>query len=246
MSNSAKFFIDDMRESHTLKRAILFDLDGTLIDTTNLILKCFEHSWQTVCGLEHSREAIIGTFGIPLREAMRRLMLEAVDIKASSDIECELDLIERLLAEYRAFNVANHDRMACPFDGAERVITELRARGYLIGVVTSKGRELALRGLKLCSPDMIVGGLIDAAIFLEDTDRHKPGPEPLIAALERLNATPDCSAYIGDSNHDMIAGRKAGVRTVAALWGPFARAELERQRPDYLAESMTDLLEIFR
>jgi pyrophosphatase PpaX len=245
MNNSAKFFIDDMRESNNLKRAILFDLDGTLIDTTNLILKCFEHSWQTVCGLEHSREAIIGTFGIPLREAMRRLLLGESGIKAASGIECEVDLIERLLAEYRTFNVANHDRMVCPFDNAELVITELRARGYLIGVVTSKGRELALRGLKLCSPDMIVGGLIDAAIFLEDTDRHKPGPEPLLAALERLKATPACSAYIGDSSHDMIAGRKAGVRTVAALWGPFARAELERERPDHLAESMTGLLEIF-
>ena len=243
---SAKLFIDDMRDLNNRRRAILFDLDGTLINTTDLILRCFEHSWLSVCGLEHSREALIGTFGIPLREAMRRLMLEATGVRPVCEIEREMDLIELLLTEYRAFNVANHDLMACPFDGTEQVIKELHARGYLIGVVTSKGRELALGGLRLCSPDMNIGGLIDAAIFLEDTDKHKPQPEPILAALERLNALPSCSAYIGDSNHDIIAGRRAGVQTVAALWGPFPRAVLGRERPDYFAESMTELLEIFR
>lgn len=235
-----------MRELSNRRRAILFDLDGTLIDTTNLILRCFEHSWQNVCGLEHSREALIGTFGIPLRDAMRRLMIGASDVEAASEIKDEVDLIERLLDEYRLFNVANHDAMACPFDGVEQVIRELRARGYFIGVVTSKGRELAMRGLSLCSSDMIVGGLIDAAIFLEDTIKHKPQPEPILAALEKLNALPDCAAYVGDSSHDMIAGRRAGVETVAALWGPFPRHELERERPDHLAESIFELLEIFR
>jgi pyrophosphatase PpaX len=221
-----------MRELRNPRRAILFDLDGTLIDTTNLILRCFEHSWQNVCGLEHPREALIGTFGIPLRDAMRRLMIETGDVKAAPETKADVDLIERLLDEYRLFNFANHDAMACPFEGVEQVITELRARGYFIGVVTSKGRELAMRGLSLCSSDMIVGGLIDAAIFLEDTSKHKP--------------LPGCAAYVGDSSHDMIAGRQAGVGTVAALWGPFPRHELERERPDHLAESIFELLEIFR
>jgi pyrophosphatase PpaX len=235
-----------MRELSTERRAILFDLDGTLIDTTNLILRCFEHSWQNVCGLEHSREALIETFGIPLREAMRSLMIETSKFNTASEIEGEVDLIERLLTEYRLFNVANHDAMACPFDDVEQVIRELRARGYLIGVVTSKGRDLAIRGLDLCSRDMIIGGLIDVAVFLEDTDKHKPDPEPILAALEKLNALPAYSAYVGDSRPDMIAGRRAGVQTVAALWGPFPRAELEREHPDHLAESITELLEIFR
>ncbi|HVG22320.1 MAG TPA: HAD-IA family hydrolase [Blastocatellia bacterium] len=234
-----------MRELNNQKRAVLFDLDGTLVDTTDLILRCFEHSWQNVCGRGHSREALIGTFGIPLRDAMRQLMINVSDFKAASEIEDEVELIDRLLAEYRRFNVANHDGMACAFEGVEQVITELRARGYSIGVVTSKNRELAMRGLRLCSSDMIVGKLIDVAVFLEDTNRHKPHPEPVLAALEKLNARPACSAYVGDSSHDMIAGRLAGVQTVAALWGPFPRSELERERPDYLAESISELLEIF-
>ncbi len=226
-----------MRELNIAKRAILFDLDGTLVDTTDLILRCFSHCWQTVYGLEHSREALIATFGIPLSEAMRRLTREP----AIAELAVSDEMIERLLLEYRSFNSVHHDRLAQPFNGTSKVLEELRARGYLIGVVTSKGRELATRGLKLCSLD----GLIDAAVFLEDTSIHKPNPEPILAALEKLDTRADCAAYVGDSCHDMIAGRRADVRTIAALWGPYPRTELERERPDHLAESINSLLEIF-
>jgi pyrophosphatase PpaX len=220
-------------------RAILFDLDGTLIDTTGLILRCFDHSWQTVCGRTHSREALLGTFGIPLREAMRWLLAASSD-KRTGDTD-EAHLIERLLLEYREFNVANHDQLAKPFDGVEAVIRKLRARGYLIGVVTSKGRELACRGLNLCS----LNGLIDEAVFLEDSDRHKPDPMPIQVALERLGARAEAAAYVGDSRHDIAAGRAAGVMTVAALWGPGSREELECAQPDRLAEAVDSLLDIF-
>lgn len=219
-------------------RAILFDLDGTLIDTTDLILRCFSHSWRTVQGLEHSREALIATFGIPLREAMRRLSAQTAD---AIDHHHDDAMIDRLLTEYRLFNVANHDEIACPFDGTREVIETLRARGYQTGVVTSKGHDLAMRGLKLCALDQ----LFDTAIFLEDTQIHKPEPEPILAALDRLGLSGKEAAYVGDSCHDLIAGRRAGVKTVAALWGPMPRADLECERPDYLAESVNDLLKIF-
>ena len=91
--------------------------------------------------------------------------------------------------------------------GARQVIEELRARGYLIGVVTSKGRDLANRGLKLCSLD----GLIDAAIFLEDTQIHKPQPEPILAALAKLKARADCAAMGGP-------GTAVGPRHPRLLW----------------------------
>jgi len=222
-------------------RAVLFDLDGTLIDTTNLILRCFDHSWQSVCGRGHAREVLIETFGTPLRAAMLSLISASDDLSARLAECSEAELADQLLAEYRSFNVANHDLLARPFDGVERVIRLLRERGYRIGVVTSKGRELACRGLALCS----LGGLIDAAVFLEDTEKHKPEPEPILAALERLNAAPKNAAYVGDSHNDIIAGRAAGVSTVAALWGPATRAALENARPDYLAESVDSLLDIF-
>jgi len=226
----------------TRAEAILFDLDGTLIDTTNLILQCFEHTWQKVRGLSHPRETLIETFGIPLREAMVRLLAKRSHEAGSNKGHLsESELLEGLVQEYRSFNVANHDLLALPFEGVCQTLGELRLRGYQIGVVTSKGRELALRGLKLC----VLDSLIDTAVFLEDTDRHKPDPTPILTALERLNLSPANAAYIGDSRYDIIAGRAAGVRTVAALWGPYPRTELERERPDYLSESVVDLLEIF-
>jgi pyrophosphatase PpaX len=221
----------------TATRAILFDLDGTLIDTTDLILRCFSHSWRAVYGLEHARAALIATFGIPLREAMRRLLAQA----GGNTTDGDDDLIERLLAEYRSFNVANHDVIARPFEGARPVIETLRHRGYAIGVVTSKGRDLATRGLQLCALDE----LLHAAICLEDTRVHKPAPEPILAALERLKVSREEAAYVGDSCHDIVAGRRAGVKTVAALWGPMPRADLECESPDYLAGSFGDLLDIF-
>ena len=100
---------------------------------------------------------------------------------------------------------------------------------------------LAMRGLKLCALDE----LLDTAICLEDTEIHKPEPEPILAALDRLQLSREEAAYVGDSCHDIIAGRRAGVKTVAALWGPLPRADLECEQPDYLAESINELLDIF-
>jgi pyrophosphatase PpaX len=150
-------------------------------------------------------------------------------------------VIEQLLLHYKSFNVANHDLLARPFQRTGEVLMALRQRGYRISVVTSKSRELGLRGLKLCSID----GLIDSAVFLEDTAVHKPRPEPILAALEKLSEVAEAAAYVGDSHHDIVAARAAGVRSVAAFWGPATRLSLERERPDFCAESITDLLEIF-
>ena len=172
---------------------------------------------------------------------MHRLLLTARSYHAEGYSAENFDIVDQLLAEYRSHNHANHDSLARPFEGAEEVLVELRRRGYLIAVVTSKGRELGLRGLRLCALDR----LIDSAVFLEDTDVHKPHPEPILAALQRLNSPANVAAYVGDSRHDMVAARAAGVRTVAALWGPAPRIELEREQPDYSAESVKDLLAIF-
>lgn len=223
-----------------LKRAVLFDLDGTLIDTTDLILQCFRHSWMKVCGFGHSREVLIETFGTPLKNAMYRL-LATRSLGNAAGGEAEEQLVERLLAEYRSYNAANHDRLARPFAGASEVLSELRRRDYLIAVVTSKSRELGLRGLGLCSLD----GLIDSSVFLEDTEIHKPNPEPILAALRRLDTPASSAAYVGDSRHDIVAARAAGVQAVAALWGPAPRTELEREQPDFIAESLAGLLGIF-
>lgn len=146
---------------------------------------------------------------MPLRQAVSLLV-------ADRDCGLDEDQVERLLSEYRSFNLANHDGMIRRFPGARRAVVELKARGYLIGVVSSNGRELGRRGLELCALD----SLLDVAVFLEDTHYHKPRPEPVLKALERLDARPVLAAYVGDSRHDLIAGRRAGVQTSQRCGGP--------------------------
>jgi pyrophosphatase PpaX len=224
-------------------KAVLFDLDGTLIDTTELILYCFNHAWETVCRRTHSPEVFVATMGLPLKVAMHRLLgaTDGLELEEIGELRTA-GFAESLVLEYRSCNAANHDRLARPFPEMKRVVAKLRERGYAVGVVTSKSREFAQRGLRLCA----LWELMDVLVSMDDTSRHKPHPEPLLLALEKLQVAPQHGVYVGDSRHDMQAGRAAGMRTVAALWGPVPRSELELENPDDLAGGPEELLEMFQ
>ena len=223
-------------------KAILFDLDGTLIDTTELILYCFNHAWETICGRTHSPEVFVATMGIPLKDAMRSLLGATDGLKLEQIGELRTTgFVESLVREYRSCNAANHDRLARPFPGMDLVVAKLHDRGYSVGVVTSKSREFGQRGLRLCA----LWEFMEVFISMDDTSVHKPRPEPLLLALEKLQVGSHHAVYVGDSRHDMQAGRAAGMCTVAALWGPVPRSELELENPDALACRPEELLEIF-
>ncbi len=223
------------------RSTVLFDLDGTLIDTTELILHCFELSWKKVYGRKLDRQRYLATIGIPLREAMRILLNEELQDRGKSEFCSDTPLLEALVQEYRACNTIHHDHLAMAFPGISSTVSELKKRGYQIGVVSSKTKELGLRGMNLFGLE----DLIDDAVFLEDSVRHKPHPEPLLLALQRFGISEKQAAYVGDSRHDMQAGKAAGIWTVAALWGPIPRKELEQEKPDQLAATPSQLLEIF-
>jgi len=223
-------------------KAVLFDLDGTLIDTTELILYCFNHAWETICGRTHPPEVFVATMGIPLKDAMHKLLGATEGLQREQIGELRTaGFVESLVREYRTCNAANHDRLARPFPGMELVVAKLRERRYAVGVVTSKSREFAQRGLRRCA----LWEFMDVFISMDDTSIHKPRPEPLLLALERLQVAPQHAVYVGDSRHDMQAGRAAGVRTIAALWGPVPRSELELENPDMLADRPEELFKMF-
>jgi pyrophosphatase PpaX len=125
------------------------------------------------------------------------------------------------------------------FPGAVEAVLELRARGVAVGVVTSKGREMTARTLA-CSG---LTELLDVLITADDVRNGKPDPEPVLKALAELGLEdrPDEVLFVGDSPHDLVAGRAAGVRTAAVSWGPFSRGDLEATSPDHWIADWAEL-----
>ncbi len=205
-------------------RAVLFDLDGTLIDSTRLILDSYHHTMRVHRGRTFPDSEWLAGLGTPLRVQFRRF----------TDDPAELD---RMIATYREWNLDHHDAMVRAFPGAVETVRDLRARGARLGIVTSKNRGGVERGLALCGFD----GLFETIITSDDLAASKPDPAPVRAALERLAAAPAEALFAGDSPHDIAAGRDAGTRTAACLWGPFQRTDLAPQGPDFYVESFAAL-----
>jgi pyrophosphatase PpaX len=219
--------------------AVLFDLDGTLIDTTELIFQSYQHALMEVVKREVSTEALLLGYGQPLYAAFTVILDH---IGAATELDQRRELVDRLIATYRAFNVVRHDSLARAFPGVGRTLAELGQRGYALGLVTSKTRSIAEKGLRLIG----ASDTFQVAAYQDDTERHKPHPDPLLLALDRfgLRDRADQVLYVGDSVHDLRAGRAAGVRTAAALWGPFPPESLHALAPDHALASIEELLEL--
>jgi len=128
--------------------------------------------------------------------------------------------------------------MVTAYPGVVEMVLAIRTAGLRTGLVTSKNRPGAFRGLKLIG----LAEAMDLVIGADEVENPKPHPEPIERALSRLGAAPDRTIYVGDSIHDMEAGRAAGVRTGAVLWGPFGREHLAPTAPDHWLERPADLL----
>ena len=219
---------------------ILFDFDGTLVNTTPLILHSFRATWQQSFGFTLDDGAYINTFGTLLHSALQDLTQQGIDdgrIEPIADLPAQAD---ELLRTYRAFNLARHDELSEPFAGINETLAELQARGFRLGIVSSKLRVGVERGLRLFA----LAEFFEVIIAADDVTRHKPHPEPLWRALETFGAARHQALYVGDSIHDIAAGRAADITTAAAAWGPFPRAELEAQQPDYVLETPAELLKL--
>ena len=202
----------------------LFDLDGTLIDSIELILRSYRHTLRTHRGEEPADDVWMAGLGTPLWVQFRRFSEDPAEIEA-------------MVATYRAYNLAHHDEMVRPYDGVVEAVRALKQRGRPLGLVTSKLRSGAIRGLVRASLE----DAFDVVVGADDVTHPKPHPEPVRVALERLGAPARGAVFVGDSRHDLVSGRAAGVKTAAALWGPFDRSHLEDLAPDYWLERPADL-----
>ncbi len=202
---------------------ILFDFDGTVANTIDVILASFRYAIPKVLGVTMPDEVLIQNVGMPLDQQMHIFSPEKA---------------HELVRVYREHNRSVHDEMIKEFPGAKEAIESLKAAGYRTGLVTSKSRELAMRGLSILGLETV----FDACVFCDDTDRHKPNPDPVLEALRRLGSGPGASVFVGDSPHDITAGRAARVLTIAALWGPFPRRRVIAAGPDVSLESVAELV----
>lgn len=211
----------------TSLRTVLFDLDGTLIDSVRLILDSYHHTLAAHGLPPRTDEDWLRGVGTPLTVQF-------------AEWGHDPDTLERLIATYREYNLAHHDRMVTVYPGVVAAVEAIRAAGLRTGLVTSKNRRGALRGLSVARLE----GMMDVLVCADEVTRPKPDPEPVEKAMALLGATPETTVYVGDSIHDMISGRAAGVRTAAALWGPFSRSHLEDAVPDYWLDHPGELVEL--
>ena len=213
---------------HSSITTVLFDLDGTLIDTVELILESYRHTVR-VHGLDPvSEQAWRQNIGIPLRVQFRQFTEDP-------------DEIQSLIATYMEHNLEHHDALVREYPGVCDAVKALQGAGYRLGVVTSKMHGGLERGLALGGYE----GLFEVLIGADDVRNPKPHAEPVLKALGSLNVTAERAVFVGDSPHDMACGRAAGVQTGAALWGPFVREALEPHDPDHWFAEPSEMERLF-
>jgi pyrophosphatase PpaX len=187
-------------------RTVLFDLDGTLIDSGAMILASFRHATRTVLAREIPDEELVAAVGgSSIQDQMRAF---------------DPDRVEELVRVYREHNAPLHDELEA-FPGVHDLLERLRGDGRRLGIVTAKRRKT----VQLSFDRLGIGEFFDVVVTTDDTDNHKPHPEPVLHALERLDSTPAEGAFVGDSPFDVQAGKAAGVFTVGVSWGKIHPAE---------------------
>jgi pyrophosphatase PpaX len=207
--------------------AVLFDLDGTLVDSIQLILEAADYAFASHSGPTPSRAELLAMIGRPLAAQFAPYAPEAGEL-------------EMLIKRYRQYQLEHHDRLTRAYGGVPEALEALQRRGYRLAVVTSKTVELARRALAHTG----LHDFFSVLVGLEDTQRHKPDPAPVVLALERLGVEAGATVFVGDSPFDMQAGRAAGVATLGAAWGPFDAATLLRAGASCVLEHPSQILSV--
>ena len=205
--------------------AVIFDLDGTLIDSFALIEASYRHAARIVLGRTLSEDEVVARWGEPL-------VVRAAHLAPGRT--------EELIAAYTAYYDTHHDSLCRPFPGVPEMLAALAARPCRLAVATSKRRRSTAQALERCG----LGSWIQAAVSAEDVRHPKPAPDAVVEALARLGVVPSAAWVVGDAAFDIEAARGAGVRSVAAMWGTRERAAVLAARPDYVATRPDDVAQL--
>ena len=192
-------------------QGVLFDADGTLIDTYDIILTSMRYAVNDVLGCS----------------------LDDAELMAGGDAARATEITQI----YRDHNDGVHDARIRAFGDTKAALERFQAAGIPMGVVTSKRHAMAQRGLEMSG----IADHFQFLIGHDDWPEHKPAPGPILRGCELLGVAPECSLYVGDSPFDIQAGNAAGCATAAALWGMFPREALAAERPTFMCDSLTEL-----
>jgi pyrophosphatase PpaX len=204
---------------------VLFDLDGTVVDSGSIILASMRHATREVLGRDFGDAELMQAVGGPGLEAQMEVFAP--------------ERVDDLVRVYRAHNEPLHDELeACA--GMEDVLLRLHEQGHRLGIVTAKRRST----VELAFARVPIAHLFETVVGGDETQKHKPDPEPLLLAAKRMNANPDETAYVGDSPFDIRAAKAAGMHAIAVTWGRIHdRERLEREEPDAIVDTAEELLE---
>lgn len=206
---------------------VLFDFDGTIMDTNDVILNSWQHTFRTLKNREETREKLVSTFGEPLEQTMRKFF---PDIPTEKAIEI-----------YRSYHRDNFGELISLFPGMKELLMEVKQRGYKTGLVTSRLLNTTAQGLEKYG----IGECFDAMVTAEDTTRHKPDPQPINVTLEKLGTAPENAVMLGDTVFDIMCAKNAGVKAVLVSWsvalGDKKPEELGDACPDHIIEKPEEL-----
>jgi pyrophosphatase PpaX len=209
--------------------AILFDLDGTLVDSIELIVAAAMNAFACRPGPCPSEAQIRNTIGRPLPTTFGPWLVDDDDLPF-------------LISKYREYQLEHHDRLTNAYDGIVDAVSALHTLGHPMGIVTSKVGFMAERALVHTG----LASYMRCIIASDSTEKHKPDPEPVIVALERLESTPGAAVFVGDSPYDMQAARAAGVHALGVAWGAFTAATLQDAGAEVVLERPADLVPYLR
>lgn len=212
------------------KNTVLFDFDGTIMDTNDVIVKSWQHTFREMEGKERPLEEIFATFGEPLEITMKKFFPDRDT--------------EHALETYRSYQLDHYTELIGLFPGMKGLIQKLKSMGYRLGLVTSRLRNSTEIGLK----QFEIFDCFEYIVTADDTDKHKPDPEPVLIALEKLNAEPEEAVMVGDSMFDILCAQNAGVEAVLVGWA--AAAEVQNKvraiQPEYRIQKPEELLELLK
>lgn len=203
-------------------QAVLFDMDGTLIDTSELIFQSFAYALDTVLHITVPREELLWTFSRPLATIMDTLGGEQS---------------EALQKAFRTYSM-EHEQEIALFPHVHEILAYLRDKGIKTAIVTSRIAPSTMHNLQLTG----LTSAFDVIITPESTQKHKPHPAPALKALEQLQVKPQDAIMIGDGTSDLMCGRQAGCDTAFVQYSLQPLDDLLACHPDYQFQTLQDLI----